>query len=227
MYRMLNLSKKHNYIFTYFPYDEYRRLSHFTRHLSTEIDKNPFLAPIPIRYIRSKDKPFTIQFNIEELYRHSFINIVKTIPKDVAYTVFTKVRYNVDSYFMAGNQFGFMYENENNLDDLYHILSEKLEIYLSSYDLSEDNIEYVELVFRKFDKQILTEFKRDDFKTKLLSEDKDRFIAKSEIFKFNNMLSIPISISEDSLGKALEVEIDDNKIIQIQVEKKILRNKTI
>lgn len=64
----------------------------------------------------------------------------------------------------------------------------------------------------------MTEFKRDDFKTKLLSEDKDRFIAKSEIFKFNNMLSIPISISEDSLGKALEVEIDDNKIIQIHVD---------
>ena len=95
LYRMLNLSKKHNYIFTYLPYDEYRRLSHFTRHLSTAIDKNPFLAPIPIRYIRSKDKPFTIQFNIEELYRHSFIKIVKTIPKDVAYTVFTKLRYNV------------------------------------------------------------------------------------------------------------------------------------
>ena len=37
---MLNLSKKHNYIFTYFPYDEYRRLSPFTRHLSTSIDKN-------------------------------------------------------------------------------------------------------------------------------------------------------------------------------------------
>ena len=72
---MLNLSKKHNYIFTYLPYDEYRRLSHFTRHLSTAIDKNPFLAPIPIRYIRSKDKPFTIQFNIEELYRHSFIKL--------------------------------------------------------------------------------------------------------------------------------------------------------
>lgn len=64
------------------------------------------------------------------------------------YTVYVKVRYDVDNFFMAGNQFGFRYDNETNLSDLYFDILQRLEQYYSSYNLSDSDIVYIQVSFR-------------------------------------------------------------------------------
>lgn len=91
--------------------------------------------------------------------------IVARLDLDYVYTVFIKVRYSVDRYFMVGNQFGFNYDNIYKLTDIFDTVVNRLEEYMEDYDLKEDEIVYVELSFRKKDKVLLSEFSYD-FKKK-------------------------------------------------------------
>lgn len=59
------------------------------------------------------------------------------------YTVFVKVRYNIDNFFMAGNQFGFVYSDYNELSLRYRNVVKRLEECMESYDLSDDNIIFI------------------------------------------------------------------------------------
>lgn len=67
----------------------------------------------------------------------------------------------MDSYFMAGNQFGFSYESDNSLDDLYNITRYKLEDYFKEYNLIDKDIVYIQISFRKNNLKLLADFKKD------------------------------------------------------------------
>ena len=71
-----------------------------------------------------------------------------SIPIDFCYTVFIKVRYNVDKFFMAGNQCGFNYTSDYVVKDLFTVVSKRLEDYMSDYNLTEEAIVYVQVAFR-------------------------------------------------------------------------------
>jgi hypothetical protein len=86
-----------------------------------------------------------------EFYNKGIYDLTKFIESDVRYTVYIKVRYNEDSYFMAGNQFGFKYSSKINIDELYAIITARFEDYFSHYNLTDEDIVYIELIFRKFD----------------------------------------------------------------------------
>ena len=128
------------------------------RKYSTIQDKSPFLAPIPIEYIRSKTKTTSYYVNITELYNKGIYDINNFIQADTRYTVYIKVRYNEDNYFMAGNQFGFLYSSKINIDELYGTIISRLEEYFTNYNLTDEDIVYIELIFRKFDTKLLSEF---------------------------------------------------------------------
>ena len=94
-------------------------------------ENNPFCSPIPVDYIllpprklagRVKEKAISSYFNIHEINPVSLKRITKNLVKNVNYTVYIKVRYNMDSYFMAGNQFGFTYNNDKSIPELYLIM---------------------------------------------------------------------------------------------------------
>ena len=81
---------------------------------------------------------------------------------------------------------------------------------MEEYLLSEEYIIYVELNFRK-DKVLLSEFKSNEDLTKIPP------INKKKMDRDNKLLNIPISINENSLGKPLSVDIDNNLITNIKI----------
>lgn len=83
--------------------------------------------------------------------------IKETIEIGYVYTVYVKIRYNGDSFFMLGNQFGFKYTDDVKLLDIYQTILERLDIYMEDYDLILDDIEYIQLTCRKKDKIILSD----------------------------------------------------------------------
>ena len=99
------------------------------RFASSSSQNNPFFVPIPVNYIASKEKPLNVYFSLIEIYNFvQFCTKIKSIIEwKTKYTVYIKVRYRIDNYFMAGNQFGFSYESDNSLDDLYTTTRYKLE----------------------------------------------------------------------------------------------------
>ena len=79
---------------------------------------------------------------------------------------------------MGGNPFGFIYDSENSLKDLYDAFRYKLEVYFKDYNLFpcgeslqgslrgipqglDEDIVYVQITFRKYDIRILADFRKD------------------------------------------------------------------
>lgn len=170
-----------------------RQYSTYTRSLNSLHNVNPqFYNPIPSAYVSSKGLPIHLHFTIFQLNSSEFNQIIsKYVPIDFVYTVFIKVRYNIDSFFMAGNQFGFDYYSDSDIEQLHDDAMSKLQFYLDEYNLTGDAVVYVQFSFKQSDKTLLSEF----------SLDKPTHITVSENTITQNKLNIPVSINEDSLGK--------------------------
>lgn len=175
------------------------------RNYYTNTENLSFFAPIPYTYIHSKNKSLSIFYLPNEINLEHFQIKTHLLEKNVQYTVYTKIRYDTDSYFMAGNQFGFMYTDVSSIDTLYQIVSDRLEKYYEEYNLEDDSVIYIETIFRVVDIKLLSEFSLpDEIK---YDEKKKSSISKS--------INIPVSISEDYLGKPLEVVVYKNIITNI------------
>jgi hypothetical protein len=178
------------------------------------LDYNPFSAPIPVDYIRSKGKPLYHHITMDKFYEGIY-DIKNKISRDVDYTVYIKVKYTKDGnkhkYFMAGNQFGFKYSSIDNLHEIRRIVTDRLAPYFGYYKLTDRDIEYVELAFRQFNTRLLSEFSKEDFKHKHLMNREDINIKK-------NMLDLPVSVAEDFLGKPLDVVINEGYITNIPIK---------
>lgn len=115
-----------------------------------EVDKEEstyFGSPIPSEYIFSKDKPYHVRVMLHQLFTTTFDKqVISSISKNT-YTVFIRVKYDVNSYFMAGNQFGFTYNNGNDIIALKDVIIKRLERYFEDYKLTDDDIIYVEASF--------------------------------------------------------------------------------
>jgi hypothetical protein len=181
----------------------------------TLLNTNPFLQYIPNEYIQSKEKALNIYFNFYELKYPAFNNKINSnVTKGLIYTVYIKVRYNIDSFFMLGNQFGFDFSSEDKIYDLLGIVIDRLEEAFEEYNLIDESVVYVQLTFRKLDTKLLSVF----------SLDKSNHISSTDIISTKRKLNIPVSVSEDSLGKPLGIIVENNKIIDLIL---ILNNKRI
>ena len=126
-------------------------------HNATYTHNEQFLGIIPSTYIYSKNKPILLYFDIKEFTTSLFINKISSqVPKDLLYTVLIKVRYDLDSFFMAGNQFGFDFTSHQDIHNLLTTVVSRLEEYFDDYDLTEDDIVYIQISFRQKDKQLLS-----------------------------------------------------------------------
>lgn len=183
---------------------------------SSENSLKVFNNPIPSTYVSSKGLPIQMYFSIYELNSLDFTSrISKYLPVDFVYTVFIKVRYNVDEFFMA--QFGFNYTSESDIKGLLDVVSSKLQDYMADYNLSDDAIVYIQISFRQKNKKLLSEF--------LL--DKPSHIPDGQVGLVASELSIPLSINEDSLGKSLPVKILNGFITYIGIEIKMRSMKLV
>jgi hypothetical protein len=75
-----------------------------------------------------------------------------------------------------------------------------------NYDLTEANIAYIEINFRKKDKILLSEIRMHDNITHI-----DNIVINNN----RKILTIPVSINEDTLGELLNVDIKDDLIVKI------------
>ena len=108
---------------------------------------------------------------------------------------------------MAGNQFGFNFSSDEDVDNLLISVTCRLEDYLSAYNLSEDSIVYVQISFRQKDNKLLSEF----------SLDKPSHIPNTDLISTEKIISLPVSINEDSIGKPLDVTVSNNIITNISL----------
>lgn len=164
---------------------------------------------IPSTYISSRNKPLIVYFTIFDLNNSSLFNnrIISTIPKGFIYTVFVKIRYNYDSFFMAGNQFGFDFSSSVNIDYLLYNINTRLDEYFDVYNLSNESIIYIQVSFRKMDTKLLSEFYLH----------KPDHVSIYDNIITQKKLNIPLSVNEVSLGSPLAVETHNGFITKIFV----------
>ena len=173
---------------------------------SNHLDDRPLLNIIPSVYMFSKNKPIFVYFSVNEFNISQFISKISSkLSKDFVYTGFIKVRYNFDSFFMAGSQFGFNFSSSSDIENLFSVVMSRLEEYSSAYILSEDAIVYIQISFRQKDKKLLSEF----------SLQKPSYITNHENLLIQDKLNIPVSINEDSIDKPLPTVISNGVITDI------------
>ncbi len=209
----LNLDKRPYYLTYSVHYVPVTNNKNFSR--LTQLNTNPFLQNIPSEYIQSKEKALNIYFKIYDLKYPAFNDKINSnITKVLMYTVYIKVRYNIDSFFMLGNQFGFDFSSEDKIYDLLSIVIDRLEEAFEEYSLIDESVVYVQLTFRRLDTKLLSVF----------SLDKSNHISNTDIISTKRKLNLPVSVSEDSLGKPLNIVVENNKILDIIL---IFNNKRI
>lgn len=145
-----------------------------------------------------------------QFHNNGIQRITSVIEKNVQYTVFIKIRYSENKFFMAGNQFGFLYSSQYDIDNLAVIINARLEDYFQEYNLQDGDIVYIQLLFRKFDVKLQSEFSIDDIKRK-------DGLLDMDITLENNTFNIPVSISDDYLGKPIDVTIENDFIVNIPI----------
>ena len=62
---------------------------------------------------------------------------------------------------MVGYQFGFKYNSDLDLHELINVVTEKIQQCLDKYELDSDEIVYVQLLFRKVNSSIITDFNKE------------------------------------------------------------------
>lgn len=113
----------------------------------------------------------------------------------------------MNEYLMAGNQFAFQFYGLPEIEVLYDNVTQRLAEYMKEYNISEEAIVHIELIFRQKDKKLLSEF----------SLEKPSHVTRSDIVNTERELVIPVSINESSLGKALPVTTSNGQITHINV----------
>lgn len=119
------------------------------------------------------------------------------------------IYYVIYYYLFIYTNIHLYYDQNYKLNNVYNILVNRLELYMEDYNLTQEDIVYVELSFRKKDKVLLSEFSCD--------KDQLKHIDNNLILNTNKLINIPISINEDSLGKPLDVEINNGLITNIKI----------
>lgn len=119
---------------------------------SNSLDKGPFYNIIPSTYISSNNKAISVFFYIHEIYDDTVFNdtVISVVSKGFVYTVFIKVRYNKDDFFMAGNQFGFDFRVDDDVEEhVRDTVTQRVDEYLDVYKLTPKDIVYVQVSFRQ------------------------------------------------------------------------------
>jgi hypothetical protein len=168
-----------------------------------------------ITYRVRKNKSLHVYLPLHAFYDLSVFTALmldSQVSLDNLYTVYVKIRYNKDNFFMAGNQFGFKYNSVNDLHILFNDIKVRLDDYFGYYNLSDDEIIYVQVSFRALDRMVYSDL--------LLDKNKLTNLSPSTVRTTLDIISIPTTRDENDLGKPLPVVIDynnNNKIKEIKI----------
>jgi hypothetical protein len=139
--------------------------STFSKLLSSDV-LNPFVVPHSIRYKVDPRSKFFISFNLVDLlinYESEILPRFKTpdFVESALYSVIVKLKYENDTFRMAGNQFGFKWVGKDSVYQLLDVVKLRISTSINQYGLDDDSIIYISLYFRKFDTKLLSEFAFD------------------------------------------------------------------
>ena len=135
---------------------------------------NPFNKELDLKYKLDKlTKTFSASFRVEDLYNAKHSNnidniknlILHKLDNNTLYTTYIKIRYSNNLFMMAGNQIGFKYNSDIDLHELINVFTERIQQCLDKYELDSDEIVYVQLLFRKVNTSIITEFSKEEVKS--------------------------------------------------------------
>lgn len=160
-----------------------------------------------ILYKGNKNKVVNVYFwvtDFNNLFDFSVKMLDTKLPINNVYTVFVKVRYNKNSFFMVGNQFGFSFNKD--FEVLFNDVKARLEEYFTYYNLVDEDIVYVQVSFRLLDRMIYSDL--------VINIDRLENISVTEIRAALDLITIPTTTEEDSLGKCLSVILDSNNNVK-------------
>lgn len=180
-----------------------------------DFHKKGYSSGVSLIYFKGyKNKPVNAYFGVGDFYDLSlFTNKILNVNLSVynVQTVYVKVRYSKDSFLMAGNQFGFKFSSVKDFQVLFNDINTRLEDYFSSYNLEDEDIVYVQVSFRLLDRMIQSDLVRDK------ENENINYLSSTEIKTTQNTIAIPVTTSEDDLGKCLPVVLDNNNIKEVSV----------
>lgn len=106
--------------------------------------------------------PNFVVFSLHDLYSlKSFTDKLKDkLEINSDYLVLIKIRFT-DNYKMAGSSSGFSYENILSFNNLYDRVLKGLIKIIEQYSYPEENVVYIQLIFRKIDKKLLSDILLD------------------------------------------------------------------
>ena len=159
-----------------------------------------------------------LYISLNHLYNFSeFLTEIKKcqLRDKTVYTVFVKVRYNQNQFFMMANQFGFTCSDLSSFKDLYDILYLKLQEYLGHYNLEGEQVQYIQVTFRQLNKHIYSN----------LTIDKDilNLSNYTEKKKIKQVIGIH-NVDDQDLGEKLPTVLDNN--LNIKEIKVLINNKS-
>jgi hypothetical protein len=163
------------------------------------------------------DKPIHVIFKINQIDKEYMFSVLqKRLTIDCVYTIYIKVRYSIDRFYMAGSQFGFLYDDKDKIKDVCDTVIQRLDLYMDQYDLLDEDIVYIELTIKNKERILLSEFNLDEDKVK------DKHIEKDSLINTKKSIKVPISVNEDSLGKPLNIKTSEGFItnIELSIDKK-------
>jgi len=188
---------------------EYRRAYSLSKPLLYCNHLDSFTSPIPFAYTSRLNKPYLVNLSLDQLYNYVIfsVKVGNVLPIDTKFLVYIKMRYHSDSFYMCGSQFGF--SSCCDISEHFDIVNARVIESFTSYNLVDDDLDYIQLSFTHLDVKILSDFYMD--KSNFYKDN-----SASEIRKINSIISIPVSISEYSLGEPLKVSLHkDNNITNI------------
>lgn len=96
---------------------------------------------------------------MEDLDNFNILNtkVLNCIEKNTLYTVSVKIRYR-HTFFMAGKQCGFINKELEDIKELNNIISERLTRSFEDYSLTDNDVLYIQLTFKKVNSKIISEF---------------------------------------------------------------------
>lgn len=107
-------------------------------------------------FVPSNNKYFAY-FDIKDLDNLStFTNKLNSIESNYVYSVYVKVRYSSNNFFMAGNNFGFAYNSKDDVVLLLYTINSRLEGYFAEYNISGEVTDYIQVSFTKLTPSILS-----------------------------------------------------------------------
>lgn len=104
---------------------------------------------------------------------------------------------------MCGYQFSFDYTGIQDVQGLHENVEDRIAEFYKDYNITDEDVVYVQISFRKVNIQLLAEFCLDDDSTEI-----DNFITKPVYKKLEGLSNVPVSVNEFYLGKSLLTESD-------------------